>query len=282
MTSKISSSKLFGRELRQLTWLAAVQAVVYLMIMPFRVLIAMSSMSSGNPAATDKLDTLCLQIGFDHLENVMVVLIAGIICGLCVFSYVHASVKVDLYHSLSLKREQLFLIKYTAGFVTFAVPYAMASALGVLAGALYGAFRWRLILEIAVCTLQHLLFFLCSYSGTILAVMMTGKVVTSVCAIAVLFGYLPTCWVIFQAYVSNFLSTSMELQALFNTSTGSILRYTSPWAFCIFWESEGMSGNIPYGLTGRWPSLTELCELAAIFVLTVTVPFSVLSGVFTG
>ena len=82
MTSKISSSKLFGRELRQLTWLAAVQAVVYLMIMPFRVLIAMSSMSSGNPAATDKLDTLCLQIGFDHLENVMVVLIAGIICGL--------------------------------------------------------------------------------------------------------------------------------------------------------------------------------------------------------
>lgn len=267
MTSKISSSKLFGRELRQLTWLAAVQAVVYLMIMPFRVLIAMSSMSSGNPAATDKLDTLCLQIGFDHLENVMVVLIAGIICGLCVFSYVHASVKVDLYHSLSLKREQLFLIKYTAGFVTFAVPYAMASALGVLAGALYGAFRWRLILEMAVCTLQHLLFFLCSYSGTILAVMMTGKVVTSVCAIAVLFGYLPTCWVIFQAYVSNFLSTSMELQALFNTSTGSILRYTSPWAFCIFWEREGMSGNIPYGLTGRWPSLTELCELAAIFVL---------------
>lgn len=267
MTSKISSSKLFRRELRQLTWMAAVQAVVYLMIIPFRVLIAMSSMSSGNPTAADKLSTLCRQIGFDRLENVMVVVIAGIICGLCVFSYVHSSVKVDLYHSLSLKRENLFLIKYAAGFVTFAAPYAMASALGVLAGALYGAFRWRLIPEMAVCTLQHLLFFLCSYSGTILAVMMTGKVVTSVCAIVVLFGYLPTCWVIFQAYVNNFLSTSMELQALFNTSMSSFLRYTSPWAFCIFWEREGVSSQIPYGLTGRWPGIAQLCELTAIFVL---------------
>ena len=164
MTSKISSSKLFGRELRQLTWLAAVQAVVYLMMIPFRALIALSAMSSGNPTAADKLNTLCRQIGFDRSENVLIVLIAGIICGLCVFSYVHSSVKVDLYHSLSIKREQLFLIKYEAGFVTFAVPYAVASLLGVLAGALYGAFRWRLMLEMAVCTLQHLLFFLCSYS----------------------------------------------------------------------------------------------------------------------
>ena len=68
------------------------------------------------------------------------------------------------------------------------------------------------------CTMgkKHLLFFLCSYSGTILAVMMTGKIVTSVCAIAVLFGYLPTCWMILLAYVSNFLNTSMRLQALFD------------------------------------------------------------------
>ena len=79
MTSKISSSKLFGRELRQLTWLTAVQAVVYLMMIPFRVLIALSAMSSGNPTAADKLNTLCLQIGFDRFENVLIVLISGII-----------------------------------------------------------------------------------------------------------------------------------------------------------------------------------------------------------
>lgn len=61
----------------------------------------------------------------------------------------------------------------------------------------------------------------------------------------------------------------MELQALFNISTGCFLRYTSPWAFCILilWESEGVSGQIPYGLTGRWPGITQLCELTAIFVL---------------
>lgn len=267
MTSKISSSKLFGRELRQLSWLAAVQAVVYLMMIPFRALIALSAMSSGNPSAADKLNTLCRQIGFDRLENVLMVLIAGIICGMCVFSYVHSSVKVDLYHSLSIKREKLFLIKYAAGFVTFAVPYAAASMLGVLGGALYGAFRWRLILEMAVCTLQHMLFFLCSYSGTILAVMMTGKIVTSVCAVAVLFGYLPTCWLILQAYVSNFLSTSMQLQALFDKNMGNFLRYTSPWAFCIFWENGETGSRISYGLTGMWPGITGICELTAVFVL---------------
>ena len=140
MTSKNSSSKMFGKEVRQLTWMAAVQAVVYLMIIPFRVLIAMSAMSFGNPTSAEKLNTLCRQIGFDQLENVLVVLVAGIICGLCVFSYVHSSVKVDLYHSLSLKREQLFLIKYAAGFATFAAPYAAASAPGVLEGALVRGF----------------------------------------------------------------------------------------------------------------------------------------------
>ena len=268
MTSKISCSKLFGRELRQLAWLMAVQAVVYLLLIPFRVLLSMSVLLSGDATAQDKLNTLCLQIGNDQPGNVLVILAAGVICGLCVFSYVHSTIKTDLYHSLSLKRETLFAVKYAAGAVTFVVPYAAAQALGLLAGAMYGAFTPMLIAEIAVCTLQQTLFFLCSYYGTILAVMMTGKMVTSVCAVAVLIGYCPMFWLLGVAYVQSFLNSSMQISSMTESATGSVLRCTSPWAFCFFWGSGPEVSQISYGLTGWWPSIAGLCQLISIVALT--------------
>lgn len=271
MTSKISCSKLFGRELRQFTWLAAVQTVLYLLLIPFRVLLSMSASSTHNLTAAQKLNNLCLQIGIDRFENVLVVLAAGIVCALCVFSYVHSPVKTDLYHSISIKREKLFAVKYAVGFVTFAVPYTIAQILGVLTGALYGGFTPMLVPEMAVCILQQILFFLCSYSGTILAVMMTGKIVTSVLAVAVLIGYIPMFWMLGVTYAEYFLNTSMQISSLVNIGTENALRYSSPWAFCILWGSGPEVSGISYGLTGRWPSVTGLCELTAIFVVVTLI-----------
>lgn len=271
MTSKISFSKLLKRELNQYFWLFAVQAVLYFLVIPFRVILNMSSYTSlqYEMSAAEKLEELCSQIGFDCFGNVLLVLAAGIVCGLCLFSYVHSAVKLDFYHSLPVKREKLFALHYLTGAILFAVPYAAAQILGVLAGALYGVFSPMLVIEMLVCILQHILFFLCSYSGTILAVMLTGKTVTSICAIAVLGGYLPFCGMFAILYVQEYLTTWMDVGGWIRDEWNVIkamVRFGSPWGYCLTWGSGAEIGTY-LGMTGRWPSLIGICQLIAIIAL---------------
>lgn len=271
MTSKISFSKLLKRELHQYFWLLAVQAVLYFLAIPFRVILNMSSYTSPQYelSAAEKLEELCNQVGFDCFGNVVLVLTAGIICGLCLFSYVHSAVKLDFYHSLPLKREKLFALHYLTGVILFAVPYAAAQIFGVLAGTLYGVFSPILLIEILVCILQHILFFLCSYSATVLAVMLTGKVVTSICAIAVLGGYLPFCGTFAILYIQEYLPTWMDVGGWISDEWNVIkamVRFGSPWGYCLTWGS-GAEISHYQGMTGSLPSLIGICQLIAIAAL---------------
>ena len=182
MISRISFSKLTWDETKKLTWLTALQFLAFFFLIPFRMLLVLairSSESSWREMQTP-LEILAGQMGFGHIENTVFILAAGILCALVAFSYVHSQVRLDFYHSLALRRETLFAVKYLAGFLTFVIPYVICQILGLAAGVPYRAVSGTLALEVAVSTLQGLLFFLASYSGTLLAVMFAGKTITTV------------------------------------------------------------------------------------------------------
>lgn len=259
MTSTISFSKLVRAEFRQMSWLAALQAVLFLLLIPFRVLMALSVKE------LNALDVLCGSMGFARFENAPVVLVMGGACALCGFSYLYSQTKLDLYHSLPVKRDTLFAAKYLASFLTFAVPFGAAQLLGLLTGVLYGAGSVTLSLEVVVCTVQLVLFFLCSYSMTLVAVMLTGKLLTTVLAIGVFGCYLPLLIVLGDYFVHEFLAFCEGTNWLWAQSDRSLLKHTSPWAFCVFWGNGVEVGRV--GLTGRWPSLAGLCQLVAVAAL---------------
>lgn len=129
MTSKISFTKLTLDETRKLGWLTAAQLLVFLMLLPLRMLIVMASCRNstsmaGDPAVITK--TFCLNTGAGHLENTVFILIAGVFCALIVFSYLHSARQLDFYHSLAIRRNRLFAVKYLSGALTFVTAYLIS------------------------------------------------------------------------------------------------------------------------------------------------------------
>lgn len=265
MTSKISFSKLIRIEGKQCIWMTAVQAVVFGLLIPFRVLLVMSANQSrgmsGYPA--DVMDLLNRQLGFSRWENVPVILFFGIVCAIASFSYLHSQVKLDLYHSLPVKREKLFWAKYVTSVLSFAIPYGISQLLGLLFGALYGGVTLQLAAEVVASTLLGILFFLVSYAAALVAIVLTGKILTSVLAIGVFGCYIPMLLLLWCGYAETFLVTALngELSVL-----DEMLPYTSPWAFCMFW-GRGAEVSTRTGLTGRWPSPAGICQLITLIAL---------------
>ena len=272
MTSAISFTKLIRTERKQLMWLTALQAVAFTLVVPLFVLMNMAAtLEDQKTAWADAdagvmLDVLGTSIGLDRYPDVMLTLVFGVIAALGAFGYVHSREKLDFYHSLPLRRERFFLVRSVAVVETYAGTYALALVCGLLVGGLYHAFSVKVLLEVVVTFGRNLLFFCCSYAGALVAVMLTGKLLTTICALAVFFGYLPMLLIVVIGYfVDSFLTTCMNTEWLWVSNSSQTLKFTSPWAFCMLWGDGREVGAV--GVTGRWPSITGICQLVAITVL---------------
>ncbi|MCD8012845.1 MAG: DUF6449 domain-containing protein [Lachnospiraceae bacterium] len=263
MTSKISFSKLVRSEMRKLNWLLAVQIVTFVLFFPFRALMAMAmrqnELTRYGQADYSAVEQFCRNVGLGQIENTCVILCAGAVCALVAFIYVHSQVKQDFYHSLALKREELFAVKYIGSALTFVIAYLISQLLVILVGLFYQVATLQIAGEIVLAGVQGILFYLCSYSTTLVAVMLTGNLLTTVLGIGMFGAYLPMMIAIVESFQAAFWSTQVE--ATFQT-TVSQLRWTSPWAWCLY-ATKRRTGSYE-GVTGRIPGIGNLCQLVAI------------------
>lgn len=265
MTSKISFSKMVRDEMHKLSWMTAVQLLVFGMLIPFRVLMVMASVSTNLKYGVvytqqEKMNIFCRNVGLNRFENTVFIVAAGILCAYCAFSYLHSPAKLDFYHSLPIKREKLFAVKLTASSLTFVTAYLISQALALLAGTVFSVVNGEVVLEVLVSSLMGILFFLYSYSGALLAVMLTGKLLTSVLATGTLGLYLPLLHLIGMMFLNLFMKTALTSEYYIGRSES--LRYTSPWALCLLYRGGGR-----VGLTGMWPGIGSLCVIAAVTVI---------------
>ncbi|MCD7956480.1 MAG: hypothetical protein LUG93_12185 [Lachnospiraceae bacterium] len=263
MTSKISFFKLVRGEMRQLNWLLAVQITAFVLVLPFRALMSMAirqnQVTRNGTADYSALEQFARHVGLGHAENTALILALGAIGALAAFSYIFSQVKQDFYHSLSLKREELFAAKCLSSFLTFAPAYLISQILVLFVGLFYGALTRAVALEIVLASLQGLLFYLCSYSATLLAMMLAGNLLTAFLAIGAFGGYLPVCRIFAESLASEFLSTQMADGYDFSNSW---MRFTSPWAWCLYSTGHGARGT-----TGRLATPGDLCQVVAITVV---------------
>ncbi len=266
MTSRISFSKLVRMEFRQQIWLAALQGLLYTLLLPFPALLGMSSELGTMANRGDRIDHFIWWASFSRDMGGLLALAAGVICALCAFAYLYSQTKVDLYHSLPVKRGQLFGAKYAASVLTFVLPFVAAQLLVLVVGLGYNGVTGAMAMEMAVLLVQQILFFLCSYSAVLVAVMLTGKLLTTICAVLVFFGYVPLFLLLAQAFADEFLYTAVGFSNMWSLNKAT-LKYSSPWAFCIFWGQGSGIENGRVGLTGSLPSVAGLCQLVALIVL---------------
>ncbi len=263
MTSKISFFKLTINEWKKLGWLTALQALLFAMVIPLRLLLPLAL--EKKVRVRSLTDVLYENVGFDKTLTTVTIVAMGILCALAVFSYLHSRKRLDFYYSLAIRRDTLFLVKYTAGTLTFVIPFLANQALAVLVGALYGVMSAAVVQEMASASLLGILFFLTSYSAAAVAVLLTGKTLTSVLAIGTLSVYLPLVWLVVCGCQEIFLPTLLPdgvsylggAYRLYLTSRRLMLEHSSPWIMILAWNPDGAA--VRQGLTGIWPDLGSIC-----------------------
>ena len=138
MTSKNLCFKLMKEDLKRRIW-----TVALLMLTLFFCIVIPVFYSGSRPMNefTDALmwlndvrDEVWAIIGAENPFIVMTMIVAAIVCGVSGFSYLHVAKKVDFYHSIPVKREQLFLASYLNGILMMAAVYLLNLLIAMIGG----------------------------------------------------------------------------------------------------------------------------------------------------
>ena len=213
MTLKISFFKLLREDLKRRSWLAAITALVYFICMPVVLLMQMDSLMSavqrGNIELSVAADTFKNAMGYQNIMISVIVLITAVAAAISGYGFLHSRVKLDFYHSLPIPRKKFFLVQYTSGITMFVVPYIICVILCLFIGAGNGLLSGDILIVSIKVFILRILQYLMMYGTVILAMVMTGKMLTAILGAIVFSIYIPGTLAIFTGVASNFMDTYM-------------------------------------------------------------------------
>lgn len=185
MTSNRSSFKMLRETMRRNIWATALSLVGFFFCMPLpAAMMLQNNLESEGCSRAEQLKYAARDL---HMvlsaENPMVKLgicIMAVLCGIVLFSYLHSRQKVDFYHSIPMKRGQLFLNNYMAGVVMVLPSYLLMYALTAVIGAALGVHDAIGGTEVLFSIATNILFFLLIYTISVLATVLTGNTILAV------------------------------------------------------------------------------------------------------
>ncbi len=204
MTSKNLFFKLIKEDLKRRIWTIALSVLVFFLAYP--VLCAMYLDNYKTTSATDVMiqGELLTIFGPDNVSAMIIAAIAAVICGLSSFFYLHSRKKVDLYHSIPVKRESLFIANYANGVFIYIIPYMISLVACFLILSANGQMTLRLF-KISLATFSiHLSFYLLLYTLVVITVMLTGNFVVNLLGAFVFYFYGMTLVQLKDIYYSEF------------------------------------------------------------------------------
>ncbi|MBE5950394.1 MAG: hypothetical protein E7260_02230 [Lachnospiraceae bacterium] len=162
---------------------------------------------------------------------VIVASVGALICGMSGFAFLHSKKQVDFYHSLPVKREMLFAVRFTNGVLFFLIPYVISLLYVFLLCGLFDAMSWKVLQGGLVGLVIHLMGFIIMYLFTILAVLLTGKLLMAFLGFAVFCFYAPAVYLLTEALKDVFFIS------LYGGSVGAMediifsMKYVSPLSY---------------------------------------------------
>lgn len=230
MTSKLSYSKFIKEDIQRRGWLAALSWVLLLFGGTFNTVLALENSFSSGDAITNyeqlRNDFPGMLNGANAMQLTLFIFLLAILCAATGYSYLHSAEKIDFYHSLPLTRPQWFLISYVSGILIFLVPYLVSSLFTLLVGWSKNILTAKVLIDSCIAVLGGILAFLVIYQITILAMMLTGKLVTGILAALVLIFYGNMVWGLSSDLASTFFKTYCSSPLL----TGAFAEYASPFS----------------------------------------------------
>jgi len=193
-----------------------------------------------------------LAVGLLGLESplmVFVIVVAALVLALTGFRYVHSKRQMDFYHSIPVRREVIFAVKYLDNFLIIASMYLlnMFLAFGIMAA---NGINLSLLFDAGFVTFfVHMAGFLLCYGLMTIAVMLTGNFFVSILGGMVLYAYVPAVLALLEGLIYLFFPTAnMRMSKI-----GTYMLHGSPLPYYISLVGDGGSLEVEqYGsIMGR-------------------------------
>lgn len=265
MTSKISFFRLLREDLKRRSWLTAMIALLFFLIGPVTLMMRIDREMNAINMDTQTLENIrsvfmnYIAPGGNYVDLIFA-MITAVVCGITGYSYLHSKVKLDFYHSLAVKRGKFFFVQYLSGVIIFAAPYLLCTVINIIIGGANGFLTGAVVAAAMQAYVFRLLFFLVIYVFTILATVLTGRIIVAILGTTVLLSYPLIIYGTGLGMASMYWATYNE-QGI----SERIFAYLSPAGLCIYLEN--LVGAVKYGLdyNGMY-SMRLFCGLGLLII----------------
>lgn len=223
MTSKNLFYKLQKEDLKRRIWTIALSVLAFFLFLTVVLAISIGNFDTSHETREQIIDNIARLIGPRSVLVSFITIAAGIICGLSSFFYLHSRKKVDLFHSIPVRREVLFAVNYLNGVLIYLVPYIINIVLCFIILQINGYMSAGLFVSVLMAVGINLLFYCLIYTLAIAAVMLTGNFIVSCLGTAVFLVYGPVLMGIKIMYYQEFFKTYAGDRA-----DSTILKFLSP------------------------------------------------------
>lgn len=225
MTSRNYLFNSIKENIRRNFYLFILITLGFLAIFPLKTIMALDRAKAIIPMENEMNPVKMEFLNCIGMENNMATIFIGVIAvllGIIGFCYLYSGEKTDFYHSLPLKREELFVIPFFSGFFMFFVPYLLSVGITYLIGIGYHGVSAQSGVQTIVAIGMNILFFLELYVFAILAILLTGNLFTGILAFA---GFMSYGWIVYGAY--HYMN-NMFFDTLAQFQEPGITKYLSP------------------------------------------------------
>ncbi|MBR4168875.1 MAG: hypothetical protein IKR47_04005 [Lachnospiraceae bacterium] len=219
MTSKTLWNNLLKTECKHRIWVYVVSFLVML-YMPVSLLMMIDAMElNGYMLPQGMIDNLIM-----YFENGgyggggVIMMVIGFATAFLCFFFVYSKPSIDLFHSLPVRREKLYLAKYVAGLVPGVLLQILVNALAFVILVVKGYWIKEITGVFLFTCLVNLVGFLIAYNVAIIAIMLTGTLVVGILGGVTLMGFVSFVTMLIEGYSSACFQTYWNL-----TYTKSIL-----------------------------------------------------------
>lgn len=206
MTSKSLFSKLMKEDLKRRIWTIALSMLVFFVVLPINIALKASSYDYINNQEW-VIRQLKETMGPQNEIMMMITIGSAVVCAISGFFYLNSRKKVDLHHSIPVRREALFAVNFLDGLLIYIVTYLFNVLLALIILQVNGFIDGNMLALSWSAVGINLLFYLLIYTVTVIAVMLTGNLVISVLGTGVFLSYGPILMAIKEMYFSGFFTT---------------------------------------------------------------------------
>lgn len=192
MTSRTLSINLFKGEIWRRRWLYLLTVIVMLLLRPVRLLMAIDSVNmwGTNLSVAEKVNSVMMYARFNNENNLLLLFLFSIAYAFSCFRYLYSKSRVDLYHSIPLKRTAMYKVFSLSALIPYYIFELLILVCNIAVLGAKGMLIGYSIKTVISTSIYYIVMFTFIFAVALIAIFITGQMVTGVLgALVFIFGW---------------------------------------------------------------------------------------------